>query len=1082
MPRSTIANPLGFFVLRAPLFPFDALAAFGVGLSAPLARPEGQDAALAQDRARSREKLRAFVALPEVREALFVASPSLEAELPMWIEAPETERGVRIEHALVRYVVRMTARATPFGLFAGCALGEVGPRTRLALDERSSWRRHTRFDMEYLTALAERLARDPAIRPALRHRPNSSLYRAAGRLRFAEARHAAPPELSEGRDHREGDRSYHLVAVEPTPYLQATVERSGRGARPGELAAALAAGDEEVSGAEAAAYVEDLIDAQLLQPEILPAVTGPEPVRALIDTLRTAAREGAGEAAASSASALEEARAALEEIDADGLGAAPARYHAVAAGLRALPLEAQLPRLFQVDMVQRSGQLTLGGDVIAEMLHALDRLRRTTAREDGPLHRFRLRFAERYQGRTVPLVEALDDEAGIGFEPAEAPGAEGAPLLETLRFPAVGPKPQPFEKRHAHLLRRLQVAWCAGERELRLDEADWTALEESDPPALPDTFAVHGALCASDEQSAHGDFRFAFEMAIPSALRLMGRFCHADPQLAAAVARAARIEEALRPGCAHAEIVHLPEGRVGNVLLRPVLRDHEIAYLGRSGAPASQQIEVADLELRLEERLVLSSRRLQREVVPHLTSAHDFSGGLPVYRFLCALAADGAPPAFRWNWGPLGAAPFLPRVISGRVVLARARWNLLRGDLEPLADPRQAARYRSAQVLRERFGLPRWVALVEGDNVLPVDLDDGLQVEAFAHLVSRRDRVLLEEMYPPPEGLCAHAPEGRLVHELVVPFVRRGPATAARADQPQRGGAARSFAPGSEWLFVKLYCGASGADRALRALAKPIRAGLANGLFDRWFFLRYADPEQHLRLRFRGDPARLLGELWPALQAGLSTLVAEQTIWRAQLDTYERELERYGGPLAIELAERIFAADSDAALGIVETLEGDQGNEVRWRLALRGLDGLLCDLEFDLASRRAVARAARDSLARELRAGGELTGQIGDRFRRERAALEELWAASPTSEHPLASGLAILEERSRAVAPAAAALRELSIAGRLTQPIEEIARSLMHLWANRILHASPRAQELVLYEMLVRLYGSWLARGDAGSS
>ena len=121
-------------------------------------------------------------------------------------------------------------------------------------------------------------------------------------------------------------------------------------------------------------------------------------------------------------------------------------------------------------------------------------------------------------------------------------------------------------------------------------------------------------------------------------------------------------------------------------------------------------------------------------------------------------------------------------------------------------------------------------------------------------------------------------------------------------------------------------------------------------------------------------------------------------------------------------------------------------------------------------------------MARELRAGGELTGQIGDRFRRERAALEELWAASPTSEHPLASGLAILEERSRAVAPAAAALRELSIAGRLTQPIEEIARSLMHLWANRILHASPRAQELVLYEMLVRLYGSWLARGDAGSS
>ena len=44
----------------------------------------------------------------------------------------------------------------------------------------------------------------------------------------------------------------------------------------------------------------------------------------------------------------------------------------------------------------------------------------------------------------------------------------------------------------------------------------------------------------------------------------------------------------------------------------------------------------------------------------------------------------------------------------------------------------------------------------------------------------------------------------------------------------------------------------------------------------------------------------------PLLDAGL--------LWRVQLDTYEREMERYGGEAGIGLAERVFHADSYAEL------------------------------------------------------------------------------------------------------------------------------------------------------------------------
>ncbi|NJL58225.1 hypothetical protein HC928_26250, partial [bacterium] len=63
------------------------------------------------------------------------------------------------------------------------ARSERSPRRRASPRTRAGYERHTRLDMDYLFALCEELGRDPRIREGLLFRPNSSLYRAAGRLR-----------------------------------------------------------------------------------------------------------------------------------------------------------------------------------------------------------------------------------------------------------------------------------------------------------------------------------------------------------------------------------------------------------------------------------------------------------------------------------------------------------------------------------------------------------------------------------------------------------------------------------------------------------------------------------------------------------------------------------------------------------------------------------------------------------------------------------------------------------------------------------------------------------------------------------
>ncbi|MCP4548633.1 MAG: hypothetical protein GY835_19425 [bacterium] len=77
-------------------------------------------------------------------------SPSLFAAIENWRRCPRSRKGSRTEAALVRYLFRMTARATPFGLFAGYALGTVGSVNKLQLASRQRYRRHTRLDMDYL--------------------------------------------------------------------------------------------------------------------------------------------------------------------------------------------------------------------------------------------------------------------------------------------------------------------------------------------------------------------------------------------------------------------------------------------------------------------------------------------------------------------------------------------------------------------------------------------------------------------------------------------------------------------------------------------------------------------------------------------------------------------------------------------------------------------------------------------------------------------------------------------------------------------------------------------------------------------
>src|SRR5688572_27305035 len=100
-------------VLRTPLLPWDTFAQW----------------IAAGDLAAQRRWLSTLIDRPEVREALFLASPGLFEVMERWQREPAKPANQSIECALAKYVARMAGRATPFGLFAGVTAGTLGKAT-----------------------------------------------------------------------------------------------------------------------------------------------------------------------------------------------------------------------------------------------------------------------------------------------------------------------------------------------------------------------------------------------------------------------------------------------------------------------------------------------------------------------------------------------------------------------------------------------------------------------------------------------------------------------------------------------------------------------------------------------------------------------------------------------------------------------------------------------------------------------------------------------------------------------------------------------------------------------------------------
>ncbi len=1003
---------------------------------------------------------------PWLEEGLYVSSPSLHARLVELRQGTgEVSRLPRERQKLVaslaRFLSRAAYRCTPFGLFAQVQLAQIGPQGQEAPSQTTVLRRGIHLDSGVEASLLERALEHRSLREELLWKISDTAVQCGEHLSYVDWVYQANRQRSY--------RAVELVHGEALALLMDAAQRPHSFA----ALAALLCRQLEVESAEAADFLHELIDRRLLLPLLAPTAGT---ACSLDQTLERMPPHPAAEGLRDIQRQLHGLRA-----QADSPGSLVPAYQALRDRIeREIGSEDLSRGVLQIDTLDaRPAQLEPGQ--VETLVSKLQALLCHTARRPVLRQEYKRLFRERFEEREVNLAYALHPELGV---PYPNRGSLASPLLEGLKLGGAGAGEGgaalamlPLERL---VLKRL-FAQGAVNAPIALTAADLQGLGEPAEPALPEgLYAQLARLPAAAGQDPQFELR---GLGGRNGLELIARFCHLSPAMGEEAARYAREGRDEQEGCLYAELIHHPQDRLLNILRRPSLSSHELVYAGSSDKPREQQLWLSDLSIQLlGDRFVLRELRSGRRVVPRLSSAHNYSARqLGSYEFLAGLQDEDGPwMGFAWPQA-VQHLPILPRVMYEGLILVRARWLLDAADIDAL---NKAAVQGQVDAWRAARGMPRFVTWDQHDNHLPVDLRNPASVGLLLDEIIKLPQALLHEC------LALNAAEEQQSfeqhsQEWLLPL--RRPRASGRPEPAVawHPGRAELVAEGErrpcleDWAYLRLYTGAGYADRVLREHVAPLlRAARDLGQLKAWFFVRFQDSFEHLRLRLQAPDRATLLQLHERLLGSLAQAQRRGLLWRVQADDYLPELQRYGGARGMALAEQLFALDSEDVLSLldIEAQAGEGGQDVppRWLYALASVDAYAGQLCPDPQRREALLdKLARQFLEEQAGSAGRSAAlvAIGARFREFRRELESLQRGEGSLGRWQSVLAAQASRRQALLLDLQTHLQTLPQAQH-----EPILESLLHMHSNRLAPSEPRRHETLLYDFAKRLLRARQAR------
>jgi thiopeptide-type bacteriocin biosynthesis protein len=279
--------------------------------------------------------------------------------------------------------------------------------------------------------------------------------------------------------------------------------------------------------------------------------------------------------------------------------------------------------------------------------------------------------------------------------------------------------------------------------------------------------------------------------------------------------------------------------------------------------------------------------------------------------------------------------------------------------------------------------------------------------------------------------------------------------------------------PGDNWIYFKVYTGIKTADWIITDKLFPVIKRLRKEKFiDKFFFIRYNDPDFHVRLRFLLSNNIYFSNIINVINNTLKPIVEKQLAWKIQLDTYQREIERYN-PYLIEYTESLFYVDSIFIIQIIRQLEKIQEEKYRWMISLLLIDGLLSDLDFTLEQKKDLMTSTSNNFKTEFGFNQFNTKQFNEKYRVNKSTIESV-LKSNVIDNNFSKLNKLVCQRSAKMEPVISYIQQTIKLKKLN--IRDYVGSYMHMTMNRLFRTDNRLHELIIYDFMRRYYASQIAK------
>lgn len=1000
-------------------------------------------------------------------EAIYIATPTLHVEYQKYLSKVliDPKELKKLNISIYKYKTRASYRCTPFGLFAGLSIGEWNNNNNIVFDSeiKNFINRKTRLDMNVLCSLAQELSKLEYIKPYLKFYPNTSIYPIGENYRYVEYYY------------QNTIRFHKINKVDFSEYLQRILNACKIGLTKQQISNLLIS--ESIDEQEATTFVDELISAQLLVSEIEPTVTGLDYFSVLLSHLQKINSSHQNNELDQLLSILRSIDILIKNIDTTILNDIEA-YKTIYNKLKQILPNLSETNLFQTDLYKKPIHNSLNSDIqkqINNTIYFLNKINPPTINQR--MEDFKKFFYERYEDYEIPLSIALDTETGIGYPNKDSNGinelTEGIYAQNENNDTNIK-----WNLLQTRLLKLITDSVKHNKKIIQITENDFKGIDFS-KSELPLSFSIMFKVIDTEtnkiEINGFGG---------SSAVNLLGRFAGGDKELENIVLQITNFEQKRMPDKILAEIVHLPESRTGNILARPCIRKYEIPYLAKSSVDDECQIKMENLFLKIvDNKIILFDKHLQKEIIPRLGNAHNYSyNSLPVYHFLCDLQMQYFSKfSLGFNWGELSNQfTFLPRVEYQNVILSSAKWQLIKTDLESLQDKKKSDTEKQKYFfeLKQRIELPDKFIVVEGDNELLIDTNNPIAIDTFIDLIKNKSQITLEEyLFDTNNSLVKDNNRNSYTNECIAIVLNENNVSKKNSIYHIKSNNSKSvFSIGSEWLYYKIYCGVKTADYILSEKIREITQRLLEKkIIDKWFFIRYADPDNHLRFRIHITDFNKYGEAIMLIHSNLEPLIHQHLIAKIQTDTYKRELDRYGNN-SIDLAEDLFFYDSIFVSDMINLLDSESEGTIRWQIAIRSVDTFLSDFNFSVEEKQKWVEQFSRSFFNEHGGKKELRILLDNKSRTLKQQIENVLNMDNDNEQEYYPILQLLQERSFKMKSVIQTILQMNKDNLLQINLDELIGSFIHMNLDRLFMGRNRTNELVVYDLLAKYYKSVLFR------